>query len=164
VPLLLDQLGPCPVCGAAVAVSGPLYRRHLDWHTATGTDYAGALEETMRLPPIGETVRRRPPVPPPAEVRELKGSELLRALARELDREDLEELDREDQGDDDVRARAAEFDRQAIAGMRERAERGAACAWTNPEPAATWPLSCDFPDGPCRGYGSPGCAMKAQES
>jgi hypothetical protein len=106
VPLLLDQLGPCPVCFAAVPVSGPLFRQHIAWHELNdnmpvrlpaGDDPA----ETMRLPPIGETVRRRPPVPPPAVVRELKGAELLRALATELDREDLEELDREDQGDDD---------------------------------------------------------------
>jgi hypothetical protein len=41
---------------------------------------------TAKLPPITETVRRRPPVP---HVRELKGAELLRALAAEL--EDLDD-------------------------------------------------------------------------
>jgi hypothetical protein len=48
---------------------------------------------TAKLPPIGETVRRRPPVPP--AVRELRGPELLRALADELDRDGLsiEDLD-----------------------------------------------------------------------
>lgn len=44
---------------------------------------------TVRLPPIGATVRRRPP---PPSVRELKGAELLRALAEELDREGLDQL------------------------------------------------------------------------
>lgn len=42
---------------------------------------------TVRLPPITETVRRRPPVP--TNVRELRGAELLRALADELDRDGL---------------------------------------------------------------------------
>jgi hypothetical protein len=60
-----------------------------------GNDHAGRAywttkgdegPATVRLPPIGETVRRRPPVPP---VQELRGSELLRALADELDRDDL---------------------------------------------------------------------------
>lgn len=55
----------------------------------TDTAAARAAEDppTERLPPIGETVRRRPPVPAP--VRELKGSALLRALADELDADGL---------------------------------------------------------------------------
>lgn len=58
----------CPVCG--------------DVHCAPSL-----TDETRPLPPIGETVRRRPPVPAP--VRELKGSALLRALADELDADGL---------------------------------------------------------------------------
>jgi hypothetical protein len=50
---------------------------------------------TVRLPPITETVRRRPPVP---DVRELTGPELLRAIAVELERE---ATDLEDQADDE---------------------------------------------------------------
>lgn len=142
-PLLLDQLGPCPVCGAAVAVTGPLYRQHIAWHQLNDSMPADDESPTQKFPPIRETVLRRPPVPPPAEVRDLRGAELLRALARELDREDLAELDREDQADDE--------------------DAGGPCSWRNPDPAAAWPLACDFPAGACRGYGAPGCAMKAQE-
>ena len=39
---------------------------------------------TERIPPIRDTVRRRPPVP---DVRELRGAELLHALAEQLDRD-----------------------------------------------------------------------------
>jgi hypothetical protein len=53
---------------------------------------------TQKLPPIGETVRRRPPVPP--AVRELKGPELLRALADELDRDGLSIADLDTEDDD----------------------------------------------------------------
>lgn len=81
-------LVPCPVCTAAVEIrrgdgGGPLLA-HIGWHEATGTladwtqggalyaaqqvaDEALAADDdapTMKLPPIGETVRRRPPVPP----------------------------------------------------------------------------------------------------
>jgi hypothetical protein len=38
-------------------------------------------DRTRPFPPIGATVRRRPPVPPAADVQELQGVELLRALA-----------------------------------------------------------------------------------
>jgi hypothetical protein len=49
----------------------------------------------MRLPPVRDRVGilRRPPAP---EVRELRGADLLRALAEQLANEDDE-----DQGDDD---------------------------------------------------------------
>lgn len=111
----------CPVCGADVKPDA--VARHLTWHEQTRTlnrwTFDAAMERaavrssvpipdpdyddapTQKFPPIGETLRRRPPVPPPAEVRELRGAELLRALAGALEREDLAELDREDQGDDD---------------------------------------------------------------
>jgi hypothetical protein len=56
----------CPVCG--------------DVHRAPGQ----LTDETRPLPPIGQTVRRRPPVP--GNVSELSGSALLRALADEMDR------------------------------------------------------------------------------
>jgi hypothetical protein len=93
----------CPVCGAVLAAAR--VDDHVDWHSATQTldgwtipgalyalrqdagdvDEHPATAQTMRLPPIGDTVRRRPPVP---GVRELKGAELLRALADELDADD----------------------------------------------------------------------------
>lgn len=145
-PLMLEDLGPCPVCGAAVAVTGPLYRQHIAWHEATGTGsgpqpnpaHAGDDAPTQKFPPIRETVFRRPP--PPA-VRELRGAELLRALADELAREG------EDLDDDE-----------------ELMPAPAPCKWVNPDPAAAWPKTCEWPDdAPCRAYGSPGCGMKAQE-
>lgn len=97
----------CPIC-AALLLSDALWT-HVDWHAKTDTlngwtgeaavrvirDNAAAVAAlavdeddapTLQLPPIGETVRRRPPVP---NVRELKGPELLRALADELDRDGL---------------------------------------------------------------------------
>lgn len=100
-PLLLNDLGPCPICAAAVPVTGPLYRQHIRWHEETGTgsgpqpNPAAAHEDapTQKFPPIRETVFRRPP--PPA-VRELTGPDLLRALAVEIERE----LQDEDQGDE----------------------------------------------------------------
>jgi hypothetical protein len=96
----------CPVCGATVARDA--VRRHVSWHTETGTllrwspsaaaDTAEARAEiratfaqlagdddeapTQKFPALGgPTVFRRPPPPP---VRELRGPELLRALAEEL--------------------------------------------------------------------------------
>lgn len=150
-PLLLSDLGPCPICGAAVAITGPIYRQHIKWHDETRTNLGPAAAEalhyashaaddddapTVQFPPIRETVLRRPP--PPA-VRELRGAELLMALAEELAKADRD-------GDD--------LDH----------EPAAACEWTNPDPAAAWPKTCDYPDSsPCRAYGAPGCRMKAEE-
>lgn len=113
---------PCPVCAALIDSAGISATHHFRWHEETDslngwtvpgatstwqqtvTTFAGAgagadAAETMRLPPITETVRRRPPVPA-AAVRELRGSALLRALAEQLEHEDLDELDREDLDDD----------------------------------------------------------------
>jgi hypothetical protein len=64
-------------------------------HLATGVGWtdtsaaAAAASEppTQRMAPIRDTVLRRPPA---VEVRELRGPELLRALADELDREGLD--------------------------------------------------------------------------
>lgn len=94
-PLLLDQLGPCPVCGAAVAVTGPLFRKHMDFHEALGhVDFfeqrlrgQGDETPTAKLPPIGDTIRRRPPVPTSAPILELSGAELIRGLMAELEHE-----------------------------------------------------------------------------
>ncbi len=109
----------CPVCGALL---GPpahgLPELHAEWHYATRTlngwsvdglvsqvreqvglamlAAAGDDAPTAKLPPITDTVRRRPPVPPPAVVRELRGADLLRALAQQLEHEDPDELARED--------------------------------------------------------------------
>lgn len=82
----------CPVCRAVLTFTHT--QDHLDWHIATGTMHgwslAGALyaiqqdaadPPTEKLPPIRETVLRRPP---PPTVRELRGSELLSALAEEI--------------------------------------------------------------------------------
>jgi hypothetical protein len=89
---------PCSQCGALMGDPA----RHAAWHAALLAELsgvpqpAGRLDDddrpTAKLPPIRETVLRRPP----AAVRELKGPELLRALADELDREGLsvEDLDR----------------------------------------------------------------------
>jgi hypothetical protein len=109
----------CPVCGALLYPYGYGPESHIRWHLYNGSlgdwepDLATAevirrqravvvdvADEapTTRLPPIGETVRRRPPVPP--AVRELKGPELLRALADELDRDGLSIADLDTEGDD----------------------------------------------------------------
>lgn len=95
----------CPLCGAYVHDA----MTHAGWHADTEnleaqgrtrldlygaildsgaalTDPARfALDETLRLPPITDTVRRRPPVP---AVRDLAGAELLRALADAIDADD----------------------------------------------------------------------------
>lgn len=100
---------PCPVCAALVLDDPAHIGQHTSWHEQTKTlghrrgAYATAEHllagfremrdlarlvagdddhQTQRLPPIRETVLRRPPVP---EVRELRGPDLLRALADELD-------------------------------------------------------------------------------
>lgn len=98
---MLD-LFPCPVCYVALIRGGQAEAMraggHIDWHAATDTlshwteDAAReelqrlldvrANDDTVQLPPITDTVRRRPPVP---GVRELQGAALLRALAAELD-------------------------------------------------------------------------------
>lgn len=112
---------PCPVCAALVLDDHGHIEQHVTWHAGTKTlgskhgSYgtadglrAGFTEmrravdlvaahvddrPTQKLPPIGETVRRRPPVP---DVRELKGAELLHALGDALARDGLsiEDLDR----------------------------------------------------------------------
>ena len=83
---------PCPVCGAVLGLDPADVDRHLKWHASTttldGWTVAGATfalqsgweddAPTAKLPPVRETVLRRPP---PPEVRDLKGAELLRALA-----------------------------------------------------------------------------------
>jgi hypothetical protein len=155
-PLLLNDLGPCPVCAAAVPVTGPLYRLHIAWHEATGTNVppagVGRVTDdddapTVQFPPIRETVLRRPP--PPA-VRELRGSELLLALAEELGKAERagEDLDDEPDAADD----ADDFERLPNV-----------CYW-QPEPGSSWPTSCEYPESsPCRAYGAPGCRMKAEE-
>lgn len=105
----------CPVCAALLLPDAT--STHVDWHSHTRTldgwssgdvtrflheqrqaavalvGYRGDAAETLRLPPITDTVgvRRRPPVP---ELRELKGTELLRALADAID------ADPETAGDD----------------------------------------------------------------
>jgi hypothetical protein len=70
---------PAITCGLCVGHDGD-HEGRAYWTTA---DRDGA--PTAKLPPLGVTVRRRPPVPPPAVVEELTGPELLRALARELE-------------------------------------------------------------------------------
>lgn len=106
----------CPVCGATVARDA--VRRHVSWHIETDTllrwrpseavdqaearadiratfaQLAGDQDEapTQKFPALGgPTVFRRPPPPP---VRELRGPELLRAIAEELAAYD----DEDDQG------------------------------------------------------------------
>lgn len=118
-PLLI----PCPACSALLYDHEGHIGRHIAWHIQTVTSLRQPsqarawLEEgfqavrevvalevdgdppTEKLPPIGETVRRRPPVP---AVRELDPGTpaMLRALAAamEADGLDVEELA------DDVRA------------------------------------------------------------
>jgi hypothetical protein len=82
-----DLLIVCTTCGAVTT------RFYLDDHKRWHEEHhhRRAPDETLRLPPIGDTVRRRPPVP---GVRDLKGAELLRALADEL------EADADVDGDD----------------------------------------------------------------
>lgn len=90
---MIGDLIACTMCGAVTTRF--LLNDHHQWHRENGHRPVGvaapALDETLRLPPIGDTVRRRPPAP---GVRELKGAELLRALADELDADD--ELDGEE--------------------------------------------------------------------
>lgn len=90
----------CPVCAALLLRDATT--THVDWHAATRTlngwspgqlavqirdNYeavsalAGDDAPTQKFPRLSETVLRRPPAP---EVRELKGRELLLALAEEL--------------------------------------------------------------------------------
>lgn len=72
----------CPTCGAGATLTPDG-----SWIADQVLFDAYDVEpKTVRMPAIGKTVRRRPPVP---NVRELRGSELLRALADELDREEL---------------------------------------------------------------------------
>lgn len=112
-------------------------------HVAPGagwTDSAARLHgddesPTERMAPIRETVLRRPP---PPEVRELKGAELLRALADAI--ADDPDVDGEDL-DDTERPRP---ECTVIAGSPPRR-----CEWL-------W-------GSPCLAYGSVGCGMKAQE-
>jgi hypothetical protein len=92
-----DELTACTGCGAVTTVYAA--GTHRAWHELNGHRFNSAPAPgddapTTRLPPIGETVRRRPPVPP--AVRELKGPELLRALADELDRDGLSIADLDD--------------------------------------------------------------------
>jgi hypothetical protein len=60
-----------------------------------------AEDSTRPFPPIGGTVRRRPPVPPPADVEQLQGPALLRALADELQRQGFDVADLDDDDDED---------------------------------------------------------------
>lgn len=104
-PLPPIDLTACPVCGAVIPERGAGLETHLGWHMATRTladwtvpgargrimqnaeNYVRVDEDdhpTAKLPPYRETVLRRPPVP---DVRELKGAELLRALASEIERD-----------------------------------------------------------------------------
>jgi len=104
----------CPVC-AALLLPGAT-STHVDWHAHTRTldgwtkrdvarfliDNAAAVaalaeddRPTQKFPPLRETILRRPP---PPEVRELTGPELLRALAEELAAYEAEGDD-EQQGD-----------------------------------------------------------------
>jgi hypothetical protein len=94
----------CPRCGAYVASAAI----HASWHDdrddlgtywtvhalEAGIEARAAASDdapTAKLPPIGATIRRRPPVP---DVRELKGAELLRALADAIANDpDLDEDD-----------------------------------------------------------------------
>lgn len=90
----------CPICSALLLPGAT--NTHVEWHAHTRTldgwttdaaarsikDNAAAVAAlatddtpTAKLPPYRETVLRRPPA---AEVRELKGRELLLALAAEL--------------------------------------------------------------------------------
>lgn len=89
----------CPICAAAVAATEK--DRHIAWHVSSGTKGTSPAvagpgrpdddAPTAKFPPISETVLRRPP---PVPVRELRGPELLRALAEEIER-DLEADERE---------------------------------------------------------------------
>ncbi len=81
---------PAITCGLSAGHTGEHAGRAY-WEPA-GDDDGPA---TMRLPPVRDRVGilRRPPAP---EVRELRGADLLRALAEQLANEDDE-----DQGDDD---------------------------------------------------------------
>lgn len=115
----MAQLIPCPVCGAALQQLAA--RPHITWHLATHSlngwepdDALGRLvflfdapaadddpgAATAKLPPIRETVLRRPP---PPEVRELKGPELLRALADQIAVELAEDEDQDEDDEDDPR-------------------------------------------------------------
>jgi hypothetical protein len=71
---------PAILCGLAAGHDGE-HQGRAYWSPA------GDGPPTVRLPPITDTVRRRPPVP---DVRELRGPELLDALADELRREAAE--------------------------------------------------------------------------
>jgi hypothetical protein len=71
-----------------------------DFTAAAAAAAAPADDETRPFPPIGGTVRRRPPVPPPAEVKDLQGAELLRALADEMERQGFDVADLDDDGAD----------------------------------------------------------------
>jgi hypothetical protein len=53
-------------------------------------------DQTRPFPPIGTTVRRRPPVPPAAQIQELTGADLLRALADELERPEPDSVTRDE--------------------------------------------------------------------
>lgn len=107
----MSVLITCPICGASVSAEADVPLSHIGWHDSTGTlcdwtlqlavdamrdrqQAAGRIRHgapawtlpaddapTAKLPPVGQTVRRRPPVP---NVRELRGRELLLALAEEL--------------------------------------------------------------------------------
>jgi hypothetical protein len=80
-PPTCDAPGPNGArCYLLAGHPGTAHRGIASWQTEAPADDA----PTERLPPIGSTVRRRPPVP---NVRELQGPELLRALADELDRD-----------------------------------------------------------------------------
>lgn len=148
---------PCPVCAALVLDDRAHIEQHVTWHAATktlgpkGGSYATAdglragfhemraavqLTEdrpTERLPPLRETILRRPPAP---DVRELKGAALLRALADAIG-------DDEDLDDDD----------------REAWQRVARCAVVVPMGAGVARCQWPTPDsGPCLSYGADGCA------
>jgi hypothetical protein len=111
-------------------------------HAVAWTDTAAARPAaswvddapTAKLPPITDTIRRRPPVP---DVRELKGAELLEALAAAI------------RADEDLAA--GDPDHPGSPCMAAPATTGGRlCGW----PVAT----------PCLAYGVEGCGMKAQES
>jgi hypothetical protein len=130
-----DELTACTGCGAVTTVYAA--GTHRAWHELNGHRFNSAPAPgddapTTRLPPIGETVRRRPPVPP--AVRELKGPELLRALADELDRDGLSIAD--------------------LAGGFEARDAGdyTGC-----------PVDLRCAPGYCAAYGAEGCRMKADE-
>jgi hypothetical protein len=71
----------CPTCGGLGVIPDAA-----ELPTDAALRAAADDAPTAKLPPIGETIRRRPPVP---DVRELRGPALLRALADELDRDGL---------------------------------------------------------------------------